>query len=44
MEAASPEIENQGFLTVVFHIREYSGQPDRTAAIAEVRACPNKTK
>jgi hypothetical protein len=28
MEAASPDIEKQGFLAVVFVYREYSGQPD----------------
>jgi hypothetical protein len=28
MEAASPDLEKQGFLAVVFVNREYSGQPD----------------
>jgi hypothetical protein len=28
MEAASPDLEKQGFLAVVFVYREYSGQPD----------------
>jgi len=29
MEAASPDLEKQGFLAVVFVDREYSGQPAR---------------
>ena len=28
MEAASPDLEKQGFFAVVFVNREYSGQPD----------------
>jgi len=28
MRAASPDLEKQGFLAVVFVNREYSGQPD----------------
>jgi hypothetical protein len=28
MEAASPDLEKQGFLAVVFIYREYSGQQD----------------
>ena len=30
MEAASPDLEKQGFLAVVFVNREYSVQPDPT--------------
>jgi hypothetical protein len=33
MEAASPDLEKQGFFAVVFVNREYSGQPDLVAAI-----------
>lgn len=42
MEAASPEIEKQGFLTVVFHVWEYSEQSDRVETKVEAWACPNK--
>ena len=28
MEMASPDLEKQGFLAVVFVNREYNGQPD----------------
>jgi hypothetical protein len=31
MEAASPDLEKQGFFAVVFVNREYSGQPDLVA-------------
>jgi len=30
MEAASPDLEKQGFLDVVFINREYSGQREKT--------------
>ena len=30
------------FLTVVFHIREYSEQPDHAETKVEAWACPNK--
>ncbi len=33
MEAASPDLEKQGFFAVVFVNREYSGQPDLVATI-----------
>jgi len=32
MEAASPDLEKQGFFAVVFVNREYSGQPDPAGA------------
>ncbi|WP_262892064.1 hypothetical protein [Flavobacterium soyangense] len=32
MEAASPDLEKQGFLAVVFVNREYSVQPDSAGA------------
>jgi hypothetical protein len=32
MEAASPDLEKQGFLAVVFVNREYSAQPDSAGA------------
>jgi hypothetical protein len=31
MEAASPDLEKQGFFSRSFYYREYSGQQDRTA-------------